>query len=486
MADRPTTIVAAHQALRNKSLSARELTQSYLDTIARRDGSIGAYIDVYRESALAEADIADQRFADGSATVLTGIPLALKDLIMVAGRRCTAGSKMLEHYSATYDATIVSKLKAAGAVLLGKTSLDEFAMGSSNENTEFSRTRNPWDTTRVPGGSSGGSAAAVAADECLAALGTDTGGSVRQPASFCGVVGLKPTYGRMSRHGVIAMTSSLDQIGPLTKTVADAALLFNALAGYDPLDATTGRDAAPVSMDALEQSVKGMAIGIPKEFFIEGMDPEVERGIAAACDTLKELGATLVEVSLPLTKYALAVYQLTVTSEVSSNLARYDGMRYGLSVREPGARLDDVYRQSRAQGFGSEVKRRVILGTFALSAGYQRRLYVQAQKVRSMISREFREVFAKVDALVSPTSPSVAFKQGEKQSDPLLMYLSDIYTVPANIGGICAISVPGGFAHGLPIGLQFMARQFDEATLFRLAHQYEQATTWHAQWPKLD
>ncbi len=483
MAHEFQTISATSKALHAKEFSARELTQSYLDRIDSRDKEIQSYLDVFHTQALAAADAADKKLADGTAGTLTGMPLGIKDIIMIEGETCTAGSKILEGYQATYDAHVISQLKHSGSVFLGKTSLDEFAMGSSNENTELKQARNPWDTTRVPGGSSGGSAAAVAADLCIAALGTDTGGSVRQPAAFCGVVGMKPTYGRVSRHGVMAMTSSLDQVGPLTRSVEDATLLFNTIAGHDTHDATTRVTNPSVDIQKLAQPIKGMKIGLPKEFFVEGMDPQIRKLVEDAADQLRALGAEVIEVSLSLTQYALAVYQLTATSEISSNMARYDGMRYGHSVE--AERLIDVYRQSRAEGFGSEVKRRIMLGTFALSAGYHDQYYVQAQKVRTLIQKEYTDIFKKVDCLIGPTTPSVAFVHGEKFNDPLLMYLSDIYTVPANIGGICAISVPGGYAGGLPVGVQFMAGAFAEQTLFQVAHQYEQATTWHTMHPDL-
>lgn len=483
MAHEYQTIASAHQELHKKKVSSRELTQSYLDRIAERDAAVQSYLEVYHDQALADADHADQMFADGTAGILTGIPLGIKDIIMIKGETCTAGSKVLEGYRATYDAHVITQLKRRGAIFLGKTSLDEFAMGSSNENTTLKQTRNPWDTTRVPGGSSGGSAAAVAADLCIAALGTDTGGSVRQPAAFCGVVGMKPTYGRVSRYGVVAMTSSLDQVGPLTRTAEDAALLFNAIAGHDTHDATTRVTNPPIEMAKLSQSIKGMKIGVPQEFFIEGMDAEVRRLVEEAIVLIKGMGAQIVEVSLPLTKYALAVYQLVLTSEVSANLARYDGIRYGHTAE--AERLIHMYEQSRAEGFGSEVKRRIMLGTFALSAGYHDQYYLQAQKVRALIQKEYQDMFKKVNCLVGPTTPSVAFKHGEKFNDPLLMYLSDIYTVPANIGGICAISLPAGYSQGLPVGVQCMAPAFGEQRLFQVAHQYQQMTDWHRQHPGL-
>ncbi|MDD5040077.1 MAG: Asp-tRNA(Asn)/Glu-tRNA(Gln) amidotransferase subunit GatA [Patescibacteria group bacterium] len=483
------TIAAAREKLRTRELSSVELTEFYLARIKKHDPTLHAYLRVDAENALRQAREADMRIQDGTAGPLCGIPIAIKDLICQKGSVTTAGSKTLQKYVAPYDAAVITKLRDAGAIFLGKTNLDEFAMGSSTENSAFAKTANPWDVARVPGGSSGGSAAAVAADLCVGALGTDTGGSIRQPASFCGTVGLKPTYGSVSRYGLMAMTSSLDQIGPLTKTVEDAASVLNAIAGKDPHDATTA-DTVPVSIDSLKRGVKGMKIGVPREYFIEGMDPEIEAAVRAAIEKLKELGAAVVDVSLPLTKYALAVYQLTVTSEVSTNLARFDGIRYGYSAMNDKTAsvktLMEVYQKTRARGLGDEVKRRIILGTFALSAGYHDRYYVQAQKVRALIAKEFQGVFKEVDCLVTPTSPSIAFKLGEKFTDPLLMYLSDIYTVPANIGGICAISLPCGLSKGLPVGLQIIAKPFDEAALLRAAYAYEQATEWHTKRPPLN
>ncbi len=482
------TIEQAHQGLAGKKFSALELTESCLSAVAKKDAAVEAYLEVFSESAVQRAKEADKKIQQGTATELTGIPIAIKDNILVKGRRATGGSKILENYTATYNASVVDKLQEAGAIILGKTNLDEFAMGSSTETSAYKKTKNPWDTSRVPGGSSGGSAAAVAADMCLAALGSDTGGSIRQPASFCGVVGLKPTYGRVSRYGLMAMTSSLDQIGPLTKTVQDAAYVFQAIAGKDAHDATT-YDASEGAFVQPATDIKGMTIGLPEEYFIEGMDQAVKKRVLEAVDEFKKLGAKIVNVSMPLTKYALAVYQLTVTSEVSSNLARYDGIRYGYSAIEEGnaeQNLIDAYQVSRSKGLGHEAIRRIIVGTYALSAGYYDKFYGQAQKLRVLIRREFENIFKKVDCLVTPTAPSIAFSLGEKFDDPLMMYLSDIYTVPANVGGACAISVPCGFVQDMPVGLQIIAKPFDENTLFRVANQYEQATAWHTKKPKVD
>lgn len=470
------TIETAHQGLVSGDFSALELTEAYLKRIKDVDERVGAYIDILGDSAREQAQAADKRIQQGSGDSLTGIPFGIKDLILIDNTITTAASKILENYTATYDATVIRRLKEAGAVFLGKTNLDEFAMGSSTENSAFKKTHNPWNLDCVPGGSSGGSAAAVAADLCVATLGTDTAGSIRQPAALCGVVGLKPTYGRVSRYGVIAMTSSLDQVGPITKNVKDAVYIFNAIAGLDSHDSTTSKKPV-IDVEKVSTAIKGMKVGVPKEYFVEGMAQEVREHVEKAIQQIKELGAQIVEVTLPLTKYALAVYQLTATSEISTNVARYDGMRYGASQKETV--LEEVYRQTKAKGFGDEVKRRIILGTYALSAGYYDQYYVKAQQVRTLIQREFNDIFQNVDCLVGPTSPSVAFKLDEKFSDPLTMYLSDIYTVPANIGGVCGISVPCGFVNDLPVGLQILARPFDEESCCRVAYAYEQATDWH-------
>jgi len=469
------TIEQAHWGLADKEFSSVELTRSCLDQIKKHDKKVRAFLKVTEESVLKQAKAADKKIASGQSDILCGIPLAIKDNILIEGFQATAGSKILENYKASYDATVIRKLKDSSAVFLGKTNLDEFGMGSSTENSGFFKTHNPWDLERVPGGSSGGSAAAVAADMCLGALGSDTASSIRHPASFCGVVGLKPTYGRVSRSGLIAMTSSLDQVGPLTKTVKDTAIIFNAISGVDEEDSTT-YNKKNVNLNNLEKSIKGLKVGVPKEYFIEGMDPEAKKIVEKAIKKLEEIGAKIVPVSLPLTKYALAVYQIVMTSEASTNLARYDGIRFGHS--SAGKNLIEVYMKSRAKGLGDEVKRRIILGTFALSAGYYDQYYVKAQKLRKLIIQEFEDIFKKVDCLATPTAPTVAFKLGEKMTDPLMMYLSDIYTVPANIGGICAVSVPCGFDEGLPVGFQIMGKPFDEEKILQVAYQYEQATDW--------
>ncbi|MFH1207276.1 MAG: Asp-tRNA(Asn)/Glu-tRNA(Gln) amidotransferase subunit GatA [Patescibacteria group bacterium] len=477
------TIDQAHLGLTKKEFSSRELTEACLALIKKTDGKIQAFIAMTKESALRQANEADKKISSGKMTALTGIPLAIKDNILVSGAACTSGSRILEKYIAAYDATVIAKLKSAGAVFLGKTNMDEFAMGSSTENSAYFNTHNPWDIDRVPGGSSGGSAAAVSADMCLAALGSDTGSSIRQPAAFCGVVGLKPTYGRVSRFGLSAMGSSLDQIGPLTKTVKDCAALFSSIAGPDGRDATAVKK--PLDFSSLKSGVKGLKIGVAEEYFVDGMDQDIRTAVKDAIKQLESLGAKAVKLRLPHTKYALSVYLITVMSEVSSNLARFDGIRYGLSADDAAKNLFEVYSLSKEKGFGDEAKRRIILGTFALSAGYYDQYYVKAQKVRSVIKRELADAFKKVDCLITPTTPSVAFKLGEKFADPLLMYLSDIYNVQANIGGLCGISIPCGFTKGLPIGLQIMGKSFDEATVLRTAYAYEQSTEWHTRQPKL-
>ncbi|MBI4608931.1 MAG: Asp-tRNA(Asn)/Glu-tRNA(Gln) amidotransferase subunit GatA [Candidatus Rokubacteria bacterium] len=455
-----------------------QVAQAYLARIDALDASVRAYLTVTREQALAQADAADKRMKAGNPLgPLDGVPLAIKDVICTRGVRTTCGSKILERFVPPYDATVVERLNAAGAVILGKANMDEFAMGSSTENSAFFPTRNPWDLDRVPGGSSGGSAAAVAADLAAGALGTDTGGSIRQPAAFCGIVGLKPTYGRVSRYGLVAFASSLDQIGPLAKDVADAALLLQATAGHDPMDSTSADVPVPDYLAALGQGATGLRLGIPSEYFIEGMDPEVDRVVREAVRVLETLGARTEPVSLPSTDYALAAYYLIAPAEASSNLARYDGVKYGYRARG-GKDLVEMYGRTRAHGFGAEVKRRVMLGTYALSAGYYEAYYGKAQRVRTLVRRDFEQAFARVDLIVCPTTPNVAFKLGEKE-DPLQMYLNDIFTIPVNLAGLPGISLPCGFTlAGLPIGLQLIGKPFDEATLLRVAYAYEQATDW--------
>ena len=473
------TIHQLHAKLLAKEVTSVELTQAFLARIAATDDKVNAFITVCAEQALAEAAAADARIAAGAADMLTGIPLALKDIFCTAGVRTTCASKMLDNFIAPYDGTAVARLKERGAVILGKLNMDEFAMGSSNENSAFGPVKNPWNLETVPGGSSGGSAAAVATRQAAGTLGTDTGGSIRQPASHCGVVGLKPTYGRVSRYGVIAYASSLDQVGPIARDVEDCATLLQAVAGYDPADSTSVDTSVPDYRATLRDGVQGLRIGLPKEYFIAGLDPEVKAAVDAAIAQYRQLGAEIIEVSLPHTDYAVACYYLIATAEASSNLARYDGVRFGTRVEE-GKGLLDMYMKSRAAGFGAEVKRRIMLGTYALSSGYYDAYYLKAQKVRTLIRQDFLDAFEQVDVILTPVAPTPAFALGEKTADPLQMYLSDIFTIPANLAGTCAMSLPCGFsAAGLPIGLQLIGRPFDEATLLRSAYAFEQATEWH-------
>ena len=478
------TIRRARELLDCKELSSVELTQAVLDRIQAVDERVGAYVTVTGELALEQARQADARIASGDARPLTGIPMQLKDNMCTRGVPTTCSSRMLESFVPTYDATVTRLLYDEGAVLVGKGNLDEFAMGSSTENSAFFPTRNPWDLERVPGGSSGGPASAVAAAECVFALGSDTGGSIRQPAALCGVVGLKPTYGLVSRYGLVAFASSLDQIGPLTKDVTDSALVLNAIARHDPRDSTSINHKAPDYTRALTTDLSGVRIGVPGEYFVEGMEPGVERSVREAFGVLEGLGARLEEISLPHTPYALAVYYIIAPSEASANLARYDGVKYGYSARQAES-MWDALEKTRQQGFGPEVKRRIMLGTYALSAGYYDAYYIKAQQVRTLIRKELDEAFDRFDAIVTPTSPSVAFKLGEKMDDPVQMYLNDIFTQPANIAGIPAISVPAGVVDGLPVGLQVMAPHMGEETLLRVAYAYEQATEWHTLTPAL-
>jgi aspartyl-tRNA(Asn)/glutamyl-tRNA(Gln) amidotransferase subunit A len=462
-----------------------ELTQAYLQRIQHVDSKVKALVSVTAEQALAQARKADNLIANGDITPLTGVPTVIKDNMCTRGIKTTCSSKMLENFIPPYNATVIEKLNRAGMVMVGKANMDEFAMGSSTENSAFFTTRNPWDIDRVPGGSSGGSAASVAAGEAVYALGSDTGGSIRQPAGFCSVTGLKPTYGRVSRYGLVAFASSLDQIGPLTQDVRDCALVMNCISGYDPLDSTSVPQEVPDYLQSLVPDIKGLRIGIPKEYFVEGMQPEVKTAIETAIKKLADLGA-LVDwnVSLPSTPYALAVYYIIAPSEASANLARYDGVKYGFSYKD-GESMWDNMEKTRQFGFGPEVKRRIMLGTYALSAGYYDAYYLKAQKVRTLIRREFDQAFMKYDVLVTPTSPSVPFKIGEKVNDPVKMYLSDICTLPINIAGVPAISIPAGFAGGLPIGIQFIGRPFSEEMLFKAAFTYQQATVWHLKKPVL-
>lgn len=422
--------------------------------------------------------------AEGNGNPLTGIPVVIKDVMCTKGVRTTCSSRMLESFVPPYNATVVEKLNKCGVVMMGKANMDEFAMGSSTENSAFFPTHNPWDLTRVPGGSSGGSAASVAADETIYSLGSDTGGSIRQPAALCSITGLKPTYGRVSRYGLVAFASSLDQIGPLTKDVTDCALVMNVISGYDERDSTSVSEPVPDFTACLTGDIKGMKLGVPKEYFVKGIQPGVDSAIRIAISKLEELGASVEEVSLPHTGYALAVYYIIAPSEASANLARYDGVKYGLSHEEATGMWENM-EKTRQYGFGPEVKRRIMLGTYALSAGYYDAYYVKAQKVRTLIRQEFDSVFEKVDALITPTSPTVPFKIGEKTDDPLQMYLSDVCTLPINIAGVPALSIPAGFSEGLPVGMQIIGKPFAEETIMKIGHAYQQATDWHKQKPEL-
>jgi aspartyl-tRNA(Asn)/glutamyl-tRNA(Gln) amidotransferase subunit A len=479
------TLAGLRSGLDKREFSAVELTKAYLERIATTNPVINTFITICNDTALAEAEAADRLIDAGQVSTLTGVPIAAKDIFNTAGLRTTCGSRILENYISPYDATAIERIKKQNAVILGKLNMDEFAMGSSNENSAFGPVLNPWNTDCVPGGSSGGSAASVAARQTAAALGTDTGGSIRQPASHCSVVGLKPTYGRVSRYGVVAYASSLDQVGPVTRDVRDCALLLQAIAGYDPSDSTSVDTPVPEYQAVLDGDLDGVRIGLPKEYFIDGLDADVRSSVEQAVATYRELGAEIIEVSLPHTAYAVACYYLIATAEASSNLARYDGVRFGLRA-ERAENLIDMYMQSRAAGFGAEVKRRIMLGTYALSSGYYDAYYLKAQKVRTLIRQDFLEAFDKVDTLLTPVAPTPAFAIGEKVNDPLQMYLSDIYTIPVNLAGTCAMSLPCGFsAAGLPIGIQLIGKPFDEATILHTAHAFEQATEWHKRRPEL-
>ena len=471
------TIDTARDAVQKRTVTSMALVETHYEHIQKEDGTIGAYLTHTRERAMEQADRMDRIAAEGKPLPpLGGVPFAIKDVMCTRGVRTTAGSKILENFIPPYDSTAVARLEAAGAVVLGKLNCDEFAMGSSNENSAFHAVRNPHDTSRVPGGSSGGSAAAVASDMAVAALGSDTGGSIRQPASFCGVVGLMPTYGRVSRYGLIAFASSLDHIGPLTKTVKDAALVLRTIAGRDPMDSTSADLPVPDYVADLDKPVRGLRIGVAKEYFGEGLDSEVRKAVEDAIQKLAELGCEIVQVSLPHTEYAIPTYYIVATAEASSNLARFDGVRYGYRAKNART-LSEMYRRTRDEGFGAEVKRRIMLGTYALSAGYYDAYYLKAQKVRTLLTRDFEDAYKKVDAIVTPTSPTAAFKLGEKANDPLAMYLADIYTVTADLAGIPGISIPcGKTKENLPIGLQILGKHFDESTILRLAHTYEQAS----------
>ncbi|MDO8671751.1 MAG: Asp-tRNA(Asn)/Glu-tRNA(Gln) amidotransferase subunit GatA [Dehalococcoidia bacterium] len=479
------TVHEAQSRLAKRDISSVELTESVLQRVQDVEDRVKSYVTVTADLALAQAREADRRLARGEASPLTGVPVAIKDVLSTKGVRTTCSSKMLENFVPIYDATVIEKLKRQGMVMVGKTNMDEFAMGSSTENSAFFTTHNPWDLERVPGGSSGGSAAAVAAGEALFSLGSDTGGSIRQPASLCGVVGVKPTYGRVSRYGLVAFASSLDQVGPFTTNVRDCATVLNAICGHDPLDSTSSPKQVPDFSRALSPDLRGLKVGVPKEYFVDGIQPEVADLVRSAVRELEKLGAEVDwDVSLPHTQYGLAAYYIIATSEASANLARYDGVKYGFSVRE-ASDVWDAMMKTRQYGFGEEVKRRIMLGTYALSAGYYDAYYLKAQKVRTLIKQDFDAAFEKYHVLVAPTSPSVAFKIGEKVANPLHMYLSDVCTIPVNIAGLPAISIPAGLAAGLPVGLQIIGRPFDEETILKVAYAYEQATKWHKTRPVL-
>src|SRR5438132_2457011 len=477
------TLTEASDLLHRREASSVDLTQAAFERIRALDDRIHAFLTLTEDRALEQARAADERFARGQAGPLTGIPAAIKDVIVTKGVETTCGSRILKGFVPPYDAHVIERLREAGLVMLGKTNMDEFAMGSSGENSAFGPTANPWALDRVPGGSSSGSAAAVASGMAYYALGSDTGGSIRQPASLSGVVGLKPTYGRVSRYGLVALASSLDQIGPFAQDVTDTALLLTAVAGYDRRDATSIEAPVPDYAAELSKGVAGLTLGLPDEYFIDGMDPDVERAVRQAIEVLKGLGARIERVSLPTTQHSLAAYYVILPAEASSNLARYDGVKYGLRVA--GRDLIEMQSKTRAAGFGAEVKRRIMLGTYALSAGYYDAYYGKAQSVRTLVRREFAAAFARVDLIVAPTTPNVAFKHGEKE-DPLSMYLNDVFTIPGNLSGIPGVSVPCGFnAGGLPIGLQVLGRPLDEARVLRAAYAYEQATTWRSRRPDL-
>ena len=475
-----------HQRLHNKEISVTDLVDESYKRIGQVEGQVQAFLTLDEENARTQAKQLDEKLVKGEATnPLFGLPIGVKDNIVTKNLRTTCASKILENFDPIYDATVVQKLQQVETVTIGKLNMDEFAMGSSNENSAFQATKNPWNTDHVPGGSSGGSAASVAAGEVLFSLGSDTGGSIRQPAAYCGVVGLKPTYGRVSRFGLVAFASSLDQIGPITRTVEDNAYLLEAISGLDPMDSTSANVDVPSFVNALTGDVKGLKIAVPKEYLGEGVGEEARNSVLAALKVLESLGAEWEEVSLPHSKYALAAYYLLSSSEASANLARFDGVRYGYRT-DNAENLIDMYKQTRAEGFGAEVKRRIMLGTFSLSSGYYDAYYKKAQKVRTLIKKDFEDVFQKYDVIIGPTAPTPAFKIGEKLDDPLTMYANDILTIPVNLAGVPGISIPCGFSkEGLPLGLQIIGKHFDESTVYRTAHAFEQATDFHKQFPKL-
>ncbi len=475
-----------HELLRKREVTSLEVTKSFIHRVKTIDKRINSYISLTEDMALEQAYEADKKFKKGGIlSPLLGIPLSIKDLICIKGAKTTCASKILQNFVATYNATVINKLRDNGAVFLGKTNLDEFAMGSSNENSFFGPTRNPWNLDYVPGGSSGGSAATVAADLCMGSLGSDTGGSIRQPANFCGVVGLKPTYGRVSRFGLVAFASSLDQIGTITKDVKDSAILMNVIAGKDPFDSTSANIPVPDFTKSLVNNIKGMKIGIPKEYFVEGMDHDVEKCLKEAVKVFRRLGAEFIDISLSHADYAVATYYILASAEASSNLARYDGVKYGLRAKSSEDLLE-MYSNTRKEGFGNEVKRRIMLGTYVLSAGYYDAYYLKAQKVRTLIKKDFEDAFKKCDIIIAPTTPYPAFKLGEMIDDPLQMYLSDIFTISVNLAGIPSIAIPCGFSKkNLPIGMQIMARHFKEETIYQAAFSFQQNTEYHCKKPEL-
>lgn len=476
------TLAELAAGLKAKTFSSEELTRHFLGRIEQLDPKLNSFVTLTAEGALAQARAADASIAGGEAGPLLGIPYAHKDIFCTDGVRTSCGSKMLDNFIAPYDATVTTKFLAAGAVMLGKTNMDEFAMGSSNETSYYGPVKNPWNLDVVPGGSSGGSAAAVAARLAPAATGTDTGGSIRQPAALCNLTGIKPTYGRVSRYGMIAFASSLDQAGPMTRSAEDAAIMLSTMAGFDPRDSTSIDRPVDDYRAALGQSLKGLKVGLPKEYFGEGLDPAVGAVVQTAIDELKKLGAEPVEITLPNTALAVPTYYVVAPAECSSNLSRFDGVRFGYRCENPKD-LEDLYKRSRGEGFGPEVKRRIMIGTYALSAGYYDAYYLKAQQVRHLIADDFKQAFQKVDVILGPTSPTVAFKLGEKFNDPVTMYLSDIYTIAVNLAGLPGMSIPAGFAHDLPVGLQLIGNYFDEARLLNVAHQYQQVSDWHQRVP---
>jgi len=480
------TLRDLHELLHKKEVSVTDLVEESYKRIAEVDEKVGAFLRLNKEAALQQAKELDEQVANGEMGmehILFGIPIGIKDNIVTKGLKTTCASQLLDNFVPVYDATVVEKLASANTVTIGKLNMDEFAMGSSNENSSYKQVKNPWDLTRVPGGSSGGSAASVAAGEVPFSLGSDTGGSIRQPAAFCGVVGLKPTYGRVSRYGLVAFASSLDQIGPITRSVEDNAFVLQKIAGYDERDSTSADIDVPDYLSALDKDIKGLKIGVPKEYLGEGVNEDVKKQVKQALKHLEDLGATWEEVSLPHSKYALATYYLLASSEASANLARFDGIRYG--IRKEQENLIETYKQTRTAGFGDEVKRRIMLGTFALSSGYYDAYYKKAQKVRTLIKQDFEDLFLNYDVIVGPTTPTTAFKLGENLEDPLTMYANDILTIPVNLAGVPAISIPCGLANGLPVGLQIIGKHFDEETVYRVAHAFEQATDYHKQKPEL-